>query len=391
MQPKTDIKFDRSTFQNVKRTIQNMSMTSRAQKHDPTFALDIPDDVGIKLNNGCNLRCKHCFEWANDGFHHDMAKDIKNQEIELSLLESILEQTRERKSRLFIWGGEPLFYKEFDAFADLLAKDPRNTTICTNALLIEQKLDSILKISEDMTLLISLDGFEVENDAIRGKGTFKKVIHTINMLLELQKTGEYKGRISIGLTINDSMVTRLYEFMEYFENLGVDSVYFVFPWYIPEDIAAKMDGYYDERFAWLEAAQQQQQRYSWHSFSFRVSEENIEPLIAEIDRVNKRVWQNRIRFQPALELDEVRDFILGSEKPAMKRGQCLSIANRIDVMPDGKVNPCKFFPEFTLGDLSNADLKDVFHNENFRKHREVLGEGLTPICSRCVLLYNYGR
>ncbi|NEW06392.1 radical SAM protein [Paenibacillus sp. SYP-B3998] len=390
MQPKTQIKFDRNTFQNVKRTIQNMSMASRAQKADPTFALDIPDDIGIKLNNGCNLRCKHCFEWANDGFHHDMDKETKNQEIDFSLLESILEQTRARKSRLFIWGGEPLFYSKFEEFADLLARDPRNTTICTNALLIEKHLDSILRISKDMTLLISLDGFETENDAIRGKGTFQKVIHVVNMLLELQRTGEYQGRISIGLTISDSMVTKLYDFMEYFENLGVDTVYFVFPWYIPTNIAEKMDHYFEDRFPWLEAVEQHQ-RYSWHSFSFRVSPENIEPLISEIKRVNDRVWQNRIRFQPALELDEVKDFVLGSEKPAMKREQCLSIANRLDVMPDGKVNPCKFFPEFTLGDLNGAELKDVFQNDNFRKHREILGEGLTPICSRCVLLYNYGR
>ncbi|WP_211748241.1 radical SAM protein [Paenibacillus sp. Marseille-Q4541] len=390
MQPKTLTKFDRNTFENVKRTIQNMSKASRAQKQDPTFALDLPDDIGIKLNNGCNLRCKHCFEWANDGFHHDMAKETKNQEIEFSMLESILEQTRERKSRLFLWGGEPLFYSKFKELADLLYRDPRNTTICTNALLIEKNLDSILKISEDMTLLISLDGFEEENDAIRGKGTFKKVVHMINMLLELQRTGEYKGRISISLTISDSMVTKLYDFMAYFEDLGVDTVYFVFPWYIPEDIATKMDDYYEEHFHWLEAIQQQQ-RYSWHSFSFRVSPQNIEPLKAEMQRINERVWKNRIRFQPALEQDEVEAFVLGSEKPAMERGQCLSIANRLDVMPDGKVNPCKFFPEFTLGDLNEAELTEVFHSENFQKHRETLGEGLTPICSRCVLLYNYGR
>ncbi|MBJ6363743.1 radical SAM protein [Paenibacillus sp. GCM10012307] len=390
MQPKTQIKFDRNTFNNMKRTIQNMSRASRALKHDPTFALDIPDDVGIKLNNGCNLRCKHCFEWASEGFHHGMAKEVKNQEIEFSLLESILEQTRERKSRLYLWGGEPLFYSKFDELCELLARDPRNTTICTNALLIEKKLSSILKISEEMTLLISLDGFEAENDAIRGKGTFKKVVQAVNRMLELQQAGEYRGRISISLTISDSMVTKLYDFMEYFEKLGVDTVYFVFPWYIPESIASRMDEFYEEHFHWLDAIGQQQ-RYSWHSFSFSVSAVNIPALQAEMERINRRVWSRRIRFQPALEPGEVSDFILGSEKPAMNRAQCLSIANRLDVMPDGKVNPCKFFPEFTLGDLNNAGLQEVFHGDNFRKHREVLGGGLTPVCSRCVLLYNYGR
>ncbi|MCR8845589.1 radical SAM protein [Paenibacillus sp. SC116] len=390
MQPRTHVKFDRNTFQNVKRTIRNMSVSRRAQRHDPTFALDVPDDIGIKLNNGCNLRCKHCFEWNSDGYHNDMSKEVKNAEIDFDLLRQLLMDTQHRSSRLFLWGGEPLYYTKFEALADYLAEDPRTTTICTNGLLIKDKLDSILKISEGLTLLISLEGFEAENDAIRGRGTFKKVVEQMNMLFEMQKAGTYKGRISISLTINDAMIGKLYDFMEYFESLGIDTVYFVFPWYIPEDVANKMDDYYRERFNWLEAAKMQQ-RYSWHSFTFRVSEENIEPLQDEMKRINSRVWDSRIRFQPALEPGEVRDFVLGSEKPAMKRTQCLSISNRIDIMPDGKVNPCKFFPEFTLGDLSKDDLQEVFHSDSFRRHREVLGEGLTPVCSRCVLLYNHGR
>lgn len=315
---------------------------------------------------------------------------MKNDEIEISVVEKLLAETRERKSRVFLWGGEPLFYSKFDELAELLAREDRYTTICTNAILIEQKLDSILKMSDNLVMLVSLEGFEKENDAIRGKGTFKKVIRAIQLLLDLQKQGLYKGKVSVALTVNDQMVSQLYSFMEFFEEMGVDSVYFCFPWYIPFDTAEKMDTYFDAHFPHLASRFADGHKNSWHSFTFHISPNNFDTLINELNRVNSRVWNIRIRYQPALEPEEVEGFIRGSEKPAMNRTKCFSISNRMDVMPDGTVNPCKFFPEFSVGNLNEESVADIFHGEELRKQREVLACGLMPICSKCVLLYNNG-
>ncbi|WP_055108091.1 radical SAM protein [Paenibacillus ihumii] len=390
MQPKTAVTFDRLTFRNMKRTLVPLAETGRKRREDPTYAAPVPYEIGIKLNNGCNLRCKHCFEWNPDGFHHGFAKEVKNDEIEISVVEKLLAETRERKSRVFLWGGEPLFYSKFDELAELLAREDRYTTICTNAILIEQKLDSILKMSDNLVMLVSLEGFEKENDAIRGKGTFKKVIRAIQLLLDLQKQGLYKGKVSVALTVNDQMVSQLYSFMEFFEEMGVDSVYFCFPWYIPFDTAEKMDTYFDAHFPHLASRFADGHKNSWHSFTFHISPNNFDTLINELNRVNSRVWNIRIRYQPALEPEEVEGFIRGSEKPAMNRTKCFSISNRMDVMPDGTVNPCKFFPEFSVGNLNEESVADIFHGEELRKQREVLACGLMPICSKCVLLYNNG-
>lgn len=390
MQPKTAVTFDKITFRNMKRTLVPLAETGRKRREDPAYAAPVPYEIGIKLNNGCNLRCKHCFEWNPEGFHHGFAKEVKNDEIEIPVVEKLLAETRERKSRVFLWGGEPLFYSKFDELAELLAKEDRYTTICTNAILIEQKLDSILKMSENLVMLVSLEGFEKENDAIRGKGTFKKVIHAVKLLLDLQKQGIYKGKVSVALTVNDQMVGQLYSFMEYFEEMGVDSVYFCFPWYIPNDTAEKMDTYFDAHFPHLAARFEEGHKNSWHSFTFHISPDNFDTLIEDLNRVNSRVWNVRVRYQPALEPEEVEGFIRGSEKPAMKRTKCFSISNRMDVMPDGKVNPCKFFPEFSVGNLNEESVADIFHGEDLRKQREVLACGLMPICSKCVLLYNNG-
>jgi len=389
MQPRTEAKFDAATFNALKRTVKTISLSSRERRTNPAFALDMPEDIGIKLNNGCNLRCKHCFEWNSDGFHWDMERDERNREIDFDIVEQIFAQTRERKSKMYLWGGEPLYYSKFNLLADLLEQDPRLTTICTNAIQVEEKLDSILKIA-DLVLLVSLDGFERENDAIRGKGTYQKVTKAIELLLDLQRKGIYKGKVSVSLTINDSMADKLYDFMDHFERVGVDSVYFVFPWYIPQQLAHDMDAYVIENFSHLDVMASPHKK-SWHSFTYHLNPERIDALLEQMHKINGRVWKNRIRFQPALEPEEVKDFVMGSSGPGMKRTQCLSISTRMDIMPDGKVNPCKFYPEFTLGDVTTSDLRQIWQGDNYEKHRKNLACGLMPACSRCVLLYNYGR
>ncbi|MFD1908054.1 hypothetical protein ACFSQ7_34835 [Paenibacillus rhizoplanae] len=73
-----------------------------------------------------------------------------------------------------------------------------------------------------------------------------------------------------------------------------------------------------------------------------------------MEKINQRTWNLRTRYQPALELHEVRDFVLGSEKPAQNKTQCLSIRTRLDVLADGEVSACKLFPEFSLGNLGGS-------------------------------------
>ncbi|MEV5025276.1 radical SAM protein [Paenibacillus sp. LPE1-1-1.1] len=389
MQPKTTKTFDERVFNDLKRTIMNMSRASRLREGNSRYAMEIPEDIGIKLNNGCNLRCKHCYEWNEDGFHWAMAKEDQKKEIDIPLIEKLLEYTREKKSKLYLWGGEPLYYSKFPELAELLEKDQRTVTICTNAILLEQQLDSLLKIGEGLVVLVSLEGFEEENDAIRGKGTYRKVVQAVERLLELQKQGIFKGKVSVSLTMNDAMIPKLFSFMKHFEEMGVDSVYFVYPWYISPESAADMDELYVREFSWLQPVEPQ--HCSWHSFTYHISPENIESLKDEVRRISEHTWSSRIRFMPALEQDEISDFVRGIQRTGMKKKECLAISTRMDVLPSGNVTPCKFFPELAVGNITEAPVKEIWHGENYGKHRELLSCGLLPVCSRCGLLYHYGR
>ena len=102
--------------------------------------------------------------------------------------------------------------------------------------------------------------------------------------------------------INAPMVGKLHDFVEFFEARGVNSVYLVFPWYIPEETAARMDGYFAERLGWLGERNAEfivGRPASWHSYTYRVDPGVVPALQNEVARIAARTWKIRVRFQPA--------------------------------------------------------------------------------------------
>ncbi|MEH2328379.1 radical SAM protein [Nostoc sp.] len=389
MHPKTAVKFDQETFNRVKRDIELLSKTNRGRQNSPSFATEIPEEIGIQLTYRCNLRCETCFQWNDQGFFHHLNKAQLKGELDASIFEKILYETQSAKSNLYLWGGEPLVHHDWSELCRMLEKDPRWTVICTNGLLIEKELDSLLPISSNLVLLVSVDGFQEDNDAIRGKGTFNRVLHNIDIVRSLQKKGEFKGKISISAVLNGELAPRLYDFVEYCESLEIDSLYLVYPWYIPETVANKMDEYFKTNFDWLNTLPEQP-KASWHSYTYHVDSEKVELLRQQVEKVNTRTWNIRIRYQPALEADEFSAFVGGSDEPGQRRTRCLSISNRMDVLADGSVSSCKLFPEFNIGNLYEQGVLDIWQSDAFKRVRETIHGSLTPICSKCVLLYRHG-
>lgn len=389
MQPKTEVKFDPKTFSRLKRTIQQMSQGRQESLKDPGYATSLPVEIGLQLTNRCNLRCRHCFQWNETGWHRKLTLAQRRQDLDFDLIAKIVHQTAAAKPNLYLWGGEPLSYSDWEPMARLLEKNPLWTVMCTNGIDLDLRMESILRISDQLVVLVSLDGFEAENDALRGPGSYRKTIANLDQILLLKQQGSFKGEISISCMIHEAILPRLYEFMEYFEAKGVNTVYFGFPWYISPEAANRMDEYFRLNFSWLREISPQAPR-SWHSYQYHLNPECIPVLLNQVKRLNERAWRIRIRYQPALKPDEMAGFILGQESPAQDRSLCLSISQRMNVLPDGMVTACKLFPEFAIGDLNKEDVADLWNKPEFRHAREVLHGGLTPVCSRCVLLYLHG-
>jgi len=382
MQPSSRSTLNEQSGALLMRTVRHVV---EAQRQREASQLNLPETLGIKLTNRCNLRCAHCYQWNESGYHRDMSPSEQIRDLDIAVFEGLLEETRPVKSRLYLWGGEPLVHREIERILELLEQDPRETTICTNAHFIGKHINALCRISENLEFLIAVEGFETEHDALRGKGSFNKVMSTIDELLRLRAEGRFKGKLSIHTVMSDRMIGRLYELMELYESKAIDLVLLCFPWYISEETSREMDAFVLDKFDWL--IDLANGRHSWDAFKFRIGPESVDTLMEDLRRINLRTWTTKVRYQPGLEFDEIEGFVRGKSMTARCATTCRVLHTRADITPTGNVIACKFFSEFSIGNLRDHPLSTLWQSEQYNRIRQTFGQQLSPACSKCNVLY----
>jgi MoaA/NifB/PqqE/SkfB family radical SAM enzyme len=135
--------------------------------------VSIPNTFLISPTMRCNLRCSNCYA-AN----YDMKDDLEFEVIDRVLTEG------EDLGIFFvtILGGEPFIrpdlWEIYRRHSDILFH------VYTNGTLVNKEVARRLAELGNMIILFSLEGFEEETDARRGKGVFQKVMQGMDNLME---------------------------------------------------------------------------------------------------------------------------------------------------------------------------------------------------------------
>jgi MoaA/NifB/PqqE/SkfB family radical SAM enzyme len=350
----------------------------------------LPDEVSFKLTNRCNLRCHHCYEWSADGYHRTFEAEERNRDLDIRVVATVLDATRQRRANVFLWGGEPLFYSHWDDLAELLAEHRRWTSVCTNGVYIEKRLDSLLTISDRLEMFIALDGFETEHDALRGALSWRRTMKGLRRLVDERQAGNYRGEVTVNCVFQDSMVGKLFDFVTFLQDEGVDAVYLSYPWHISARTATLMDDYVAEHLPNV-ATRVPRGSGSWHSFTFALSPSVISDLRSDLARIDNADWRTKVRYNPEVDDASLEGFLAGSDRPASGRTRCLSINSRLDVLPSGEAITCKLFPELAVGQLATSGLAEVWHGPELQELRQTVNQhGLMPVCAKCPVLYSRG-
>ena len=118
-----------------------------------------------------------------------------------------------------IAGGEPLLHHEMGEIVRRMIDDKRFIYLCTNALLLEKKID-LFRPSPYLTFSIHLDGLEEEHDrAVDLDGVFERAVAAVRMVRD-------KGfRVNVNTTLFDGVVpAKVAEFLDFATELGVEGV-----------------------------------------------------------------------------------------------------------------------------------------------------------------------
>jgi hopanoid biosynthesis associated radical SAM protein HpnH len=158
----------------------------------------------------CNLACPGCGKI-------DYPDDILNKR--LSVEECIQAVEECGAPVVSIPGGEPLIHREIKEIVEALIARKKFVYLCTNALLLEKKLD-LFTPSPYLTFSVHLDGLKEHHDkAVNQKGVFEVATRAIG------KARDAGFRVNVNCTLFDNaQPDTVSKFFDFCMSLGVEGI-----------------------------------------------------------------------------------------------------------------------------------------------------------------------
>jgi len=171
----------------------------------------------VNITNHCNLACTHCFIFR-DGNPNEQSASIRAEMDDETMLETLTELRDRHGIASMLWmGGEPLLRRK------LLKKGvhifPRNI-IVTNGTV------PLIDFGADVLYVVSLDGPPDLNDALRGQGTYAKVMRNL-----ARRPADFSAPVQVQCVVTRRNQSRLHELVQALRSARVDWITFTF--YVP--------------------------------------------------------------------------------------------------------------------------------------------------------------
>ncbi len=175
----------------------------------------------------CNLRCNHCF----------ISCSPENHSLEMLETEKIFRYLGEAQQlgvkEIYYTGGEPFLHKDFMKILECTLQDFPATVLTNGLLITSERADQLREIAAaspySLELRISLDDYDEErNDAVRGKGTFRRILAAYKRLsdrgflpiltvTEIQSYHQTRNALPAGPPGN-----RYGKYVELLESIGIE-------------------------------------------------------------------------------------------------------------------------------------------------------------------------
>jgi len=294
--------------------------------------LRAPVNVTWEITLRCNLACRHCLSDAGKA----MADELDGEQCR-RLIDTL---SAMKVFQVNIGGGEPFIR---DDFLDLLNHAHQRqivTCVSTNGLLVDPALARRLARLKMLYLQVSLDGATAEvNDAIRGKGTYDKILQAADLL----------ARYDVHFSLNTVLTRTNYPQLE--------------------DLRKLAAGY---------GAELRVSRFR-PSGRGKSSRADLAPDKEQLEAF--ALWLDR--YQLVRTGDSF--FCLTSEHRRRKGlDMCGAAKMTCCVAPNGNVYPCAFLqePEFLVGNVGSHDFKDLWDHSPVFQHLRHLRVDTCVSCAR---------
>jgi MoaA/NifB/PqqE/SkfB family radical SAM enzyme len=136
------------------------------------FKKRLPVMVELQVNKECNLQCTYCYA--------QLATLSRHTDLTLAQVKGIIDELYAMGMRVMrILGGEPLLRKDIGEIIRYLRDRGVFIELSTNCTLLKARAKDIKELALLDVLQVSIDGNEAATDAVRGAGTYARIIEGI--------------------------------------------------------------------------------------------------------------------------------------------------------------------------------------------------------------------
>lgn len=334
--------------------------------------------VTFKLTPRCNLNCVMCGQRGVNGqlkgkFALEEEKKILPIERYIDLAKELSKTTQV----FYMWGGEPFMYPGFMDLAAGVMKHIPILAVNTNGTKLAENAERIVR-DRWTSIFVSLDSFEEINDEIRGKGSFAKVMAGLEALKEEKKRQKsvfpHIGVVSVVNNMNYMYMDKLAESLN---DRGLSFHYINLGTYFNDEIGAENVKFMKENFD-IDATY-------WQGFNTGFNEgidgDKFQEILARVHAIDNGY--------PIVTVPVIRPAKIGtfySDLHTIVRDKCPNPWFSVNIHYDGNVGFCADYPEYSIGNIKDSNLLDLYNNEraiDFRKKLRESPRGLFPACKRC--------
>ena len=343
----------------------------------------VPRHLTVFVNWACNLTCRECWMYGDSAAKSTWLPEVRRDQISMEMWTGILDElaaSSGEKPYLTIMGGEPLIHPRLvEMVREAKTRLPEcNLDMSTNATLLHRHATALVDAGID-DVYVSVDGPTPEvNDPIRGRKAFERAMRGLEALQEAGREVGHGPMIALNFTVTGMNYEYLPDMVRLSERLGLS------------EITVGLASYFtrEEGAATAPAFQAATHRpfTSWAGYCNEHQHANIDPArLKEIfDEAESMSDTVEVLIPPTRYSNEDKSrFFTGEWGSLIKETTCVKLWAQATVLPNGQVISCTTFADTVMGSLADSSLAEVFHGETYGRMRELLREGLQPICHRC--------
>jgi MoaA/NifB/PqqE/SkfB family radical SAM enzyme len=340
--------------------------------------MNFPQYISFTITNSCNLRCRMCGQWNEEGYMHNRTNS-SGSHMELADWQRLVDEVASYNiTSILVRGGEPFLFPGIIELLEYINSKGIYISIDTNGTILHQYATDIIRIG-NIHITFSVDGPEEIHDKVRdAKGCFKKIKENVALLNDLEKDSEHKISKSICFTISKYSYKGLGEMPDIARSMSVTTINIVPYYYFSKEVGKKYEAELRKNFNCG--------AFSWRGFQqdnsgidFNIFKEEYRKYLANLKGIYNFPYMD-------LTEDDYRSWFNDPTTPVGSL-TCMNIEKLIDIQPDGEANFCVDFPDYSIGNIKESSIKDIWNNPRASQFRSYRRKKPLSICYRCGAKY----